>query len=113
MTVRRIVTLGGFRRRGAAARDVSRCRPNARPAGIAAALLIGLAALSGLSACGTGMLTQTSDQVAPVGGANIDVGPGGVIQLRNLMIQYGAVPVATRSAARRRWSCVSSTAVQR
>jgi hypothetical protein len=51
----------------------------------ASALVAGLA---GLSACSAGQITQTSNQVAAVPGANGNTGPGGTIALRNLLVPF-------------------------
>jgi copper(I)-binding protein len=41
-----------------------------------------------LSACGTGTIAQTANQVPGVPGVNINAGPSGSIQLRNVVVQY-------------------------
>jgi copper(I)-binding protein len=50
-----------------------------------AALAAGVGAALGLTGCSAGQITQTSTQVAPVPGANVDAGE---LALRNVLIQY-------------------------
>jgi hypothetical protein len=46
------------------------------------------ALLLGITACGTGQITQTADAVSVVPGVNVDIGPNGQIGLRNVQIAY-------------------------
>ncbi len=55
---------------------------------VATSLLAGSVALLGTAACGSGQIAQTATQVAAVPGTNVNIGPNGSIQLRNLQIQY-------------------------
>jgi copper(I)-binding protein len=64
-------------------------RPGARRARLAATtLLAGLAALATITACGSGQYAQTANQVPGVPGTNVNVGPNGNIQLRNVVVAY-------------------------
>ncbi len=64
-------------------------RRTSRPGVLAATtLLAGLAALTALTACGSGQLAQTANQVPGVPGANVNAGPSGSIQLRNVVVEY-------------------------
>jgi copper chaperone PCu(A)C len=64
-------------------------RPGRRRIRLAATtLLSGLAALTVLAACGSGQYAQTANQVPGVPGANVNAGPNGAIQLRNIVVQY-------------------------
>jgi copper(I)-binding protein len=66
-------------------------RPGARRARLAATtLLAGLAALVTMTACGSGQYAQTATQVPGVPGTNVNVGPDGTIQLRNVVVQYNS-----------------------
>jgi copper(I)-binding protein len=49
------------------------------------AALLGAASAVALAGCGAGMITQTSEQVAPVPGINADAGQ---IALRNIVVAY-------------------------
>jgi hypothetical protein len=51
-------------------------------------LLAGLATLGAVSACGTGQYAQTANQVPGVPGTNLNAGPNGTIQFRNVVVQY-------------------------
>jgi copper(I)-binding protein len=59
-----------------------RARPRPTRAALAVGALIGAVALAG---CGAGQVTQTSDQVAAVQGANVDAGQ---IAVRNATIEF-------------------------
>jgi copper(I)-binding protein len=64
-------------------------RPGAYRLRLAATtLLAGLAALVTVTACSAGQYAQTANQVPGVPGTNVNVGPGGTIQLRNVVIAY-------------------------
>lgn len=65
-------------------------RPLRRRWGVAALAAVAVISIAGASACGTGQITQTGDQVAAVPGANIDGGPDGTIGLRDLVIAFNA-----------------------
>jgi hypothetical protein len=60
--------------------------PTWRRAGFA--LLAALAALATVSACSSGLITQTNGQVAAVPGASANTGEAGEIALRGVMIAY-------------------------
>jgi hypothetical protein len=53
-----------------------------------AALVVAAAALAAASACSSGLITQTSNQVAAVPGANAYAGPNGEVALLGIMIAY-------------------------
>jgi hypothetical protein len=68
---------------------VSASRSSRRSARLAAcALFASFAALAALSACSAGQLAQTSEEVPSVPGANVNVGPSGVVSLRNMVVVY-------------------------
>ncbi|HEX6873675.1 MAG TPA: copper chaperone PCu(A)C [Micromonosporaceae bacterium] len=54
----------------------------------ASALLTGVVTMAVMSACGTGQITQTANQVPPVAGVNANAGPNGEIALRDVLIAY-------------------------
>jgi hypothetical protein len=73
------------------ARRISRrsSRPGPRRLRLAATtLLAGVAALATITACGSGQYAQTANQVPGVPGANVNIGPGGTIQMRNVVVAY-------------------------
>jgi copper(I)-binding protein len=53
-----------------------------------AALFLAAAAVAAVSACSSGLITQTSNQVAAVPGANAYAGPNGEVALLGVMIAY-------------------------
>jgi hypothetical protein len=53
-----------------------------------AALVVAVAALAAVSACSSGMITQTSNQVAAVPGANAYAGANGEVALLGVMVAY-------------------------
>lgn len=64
-------------------------RPGPRRLRLAATtLLAGVAALATITACGSGQYAQTANQVPGVPGANVNIGPGGTIQMRNIVVAY-------------------------
>jgi len=65
---------------------VKRSRPPWRRAGFA--LLAAVIALAGASACSSGLITQTNNQVAAVPGASATIGDKDEIALRGVMIAY-------------------------
>jgi hypothetical protein len=68
---------------------VSASRSSRRSARLAAcALFASFAALAALSACSAGQLAQTSEEVPSVPGANVNIGPSGVVSLRNMVVVY-------------------------
>ena len=69
----------------------SRSRHRAHAAAAIASLALAVAAIAGLSACSAGQITQTASQVAAVPGGEASGGPGGTIQLRNVVIAYNDI----------------------
>jgi len=66
-------------------------RPGPRRLRLAATtVLAGMAALATITACGSGQYAQTANQVPGVPGANVNVGPGGIIQMRNVVVAYNS-----------------------
>jgi copper(I)-binding protein len=55
---------------------------------VGVALFVAAAALAAVSACSSGLITQTSNQVAAVPGANAYAGPNGEVALLGVMIAY-------------------------
>lgn len=60
-------------------------RPRTRPRLALAAVAFGVGAVLALAGCSAGQITQTSTQVAPVVGIDVDAGQ---VALRNLVIEY-------------------------